>query len=154
MVGLGRVVISRRERIVMLEPLGKGLLATTLRYSYEIRKETEYFEDLPSIKLPDEMTKLAEHILDSKAGHFDPGEFKDRYEEAVVEMLRRKQAGMPQKAELDRPQPKNVINLMDALKRSIAADGATAEKKPPAASRREREKKPARKPGKGTRKAG
>jgi DNA end-binding protein Ku len=99
MVGLGRVVVSRRERIVMLEPLDKGLLGTTLRYAYEIRKETEYFEDIPSIKLPDEMTKLAEHILDSKAGHFDPGEFKDRYEEAVVEMLRRKQAGLPQKSE-------------------------------------------------------
>src|ERR1700730_11791715 len=99
------------------------------------------------------MTKLAQHILDSKAGHFDPGEFKDRYEEAVVELLRRKQAGMPQRQEPDRPQPRNVINLMDALKRSIAAE-TLPEKKPAAPSRRQPAKKPAARPGKGRRKAG
>ncbi len=65
MVGLGRVVISRRERIVMLEPREKGLVATTLHYSYEIRNATEYFDDIPDMKLPGEMIGLAEHILET-----------------------------------------------------------------------------------------
>jgi DNA end-binding protein Ku len=154
MVGLGRVVISRRERIVMLEPRDKGLIATTLRCAYEIRKESEYFDDIPAVKLPDETTKLAEHILDTKPGHFDPAEFEDGYETAVVEMLRKKQAGIPQKHEPDRPAAKNVINLMDALKRSLASNGGGTEKKPTAASRTQRDKKRARKPGKGMNKPG
>jgi DNA end-binding protein Ku len=95
MVGLGRAVISRRERIVMLEPFDKGMMATTLRYAYEVRDAAEYFDDIPSIKLPGEMVELAEHILDTKAGHFNATEFEDRYETAVVEMLKRKQAGLP-----------------------------------------------------------
>jgi DNA end-binding protein Ku len=85
MVGLGKVVISRRERIVMLEPFDKGLVATTLRYAYEVREAKPYFEDIPEMKLPDEMVKLAEHILETKAGHFNPAEFEDRYETAVIE---------------------------------------------------------------------
>jgi len=122
MVGLGRVVIARRERLVMLEPLDRGLMATTLRYAYEVRDQAAYFEEIPPIELPAEMTKLAEHILDSKAGSFDPTAFEDRYETAMVELLRRKQAGMPQAAQPEDAKPRNVINLMDALKRSIAQD--------------------------------
>jgi DNA end-binding protein Ku len=119
MVGIGKVVISRRERIVMLEPFDKGLMATTLRYGYEIRDAKPYFEDLPEMKLPDEMVELAEHILDTKAGHFDPAEFEDRYENAVVEMLKQKQAGMSVRKEAPVAAPSTVVNLMDALRRSI-----------------------------------
>ncbi len=74
-------------------------MATTLHYAYEIRNAAEYFDDIPPVKLPDEMVGLAEHILDTKAGHFDPAEFEDRYETAVVEMLKQKQAGMPPRKE-------------------------------------------------------
>ncbi len=105
MVGLGKVVISRRERIVMLKPFDKGLMATTLRYA--------------SLKLPDEMVELAEHILEPKTGHFDPTEFEDRYETAVVEMLKQKQAGLPPTKEAPTAPPTTVVNLMDALRRSI-----------------------------------
>jgi DNA end-binding protein Ku len=134
MVGLGKVVISRRERIVMLEPFEQGLMATTLRYGYEIRDAKPYFEDIPPLKLPDEMVELAEHILDTKTGHFDPAEFEDRYENAVVEMLKQKQAGMPVKKEAPVAAPSTVINLMDALRRSVQKErpvekkGKTAEK--------------------------
>src|ERR1700737_619437 len=128
MVGLGRVVISRRERIVMLEPSDQGLMATTLRYGYEIRDAKPYFEDLPSLKLPDEMVKLAEHILETKAGHFDPAEFEDRYENAVVEMLKQKQAGMPVRKEAAVPPPSTVVNLMDALRGSIEGESPAAKK--------------------------
>src|ERR1700730_18671233 len=129
MVGLGKVVISRRERIVMLEPFDQGLMATTLRYGYEIRDANPYFEDLPEMKLPDEMVKLAEHILDTKSGHFDPAEFEDRYENAIVEMLRQKQAGMPVRKDAAVPAPSTVVNLMDALRRSIEGERPSAAKK-------------------------
>ena len=73
MVGIGRVVIARRERVVMLESFGKGILGTTLRYPYEVREAENYFEDVPDIKLPDEMKQLASHILETKRADFDPG---------------------------------------------------------------------------------
>jgi DNA end-binding protein Ku len=92
MVALGRVVLSRREHVVMLEAFDKGLLATTLRYPYEVREATAYFEDVPDLKLPKEMKDLAAHIVDSKATKFDPTSFQDHYETALVEMLRAKQA--------------------------------------------------------------
>jgi DNA end-binding protein Ku len=128
MVGLGKVVISRRERIVMLEPLDKGMVATTLRYAYEVRDAKSYFEDIPLIKLPEEMVKLAEHILETKAGHFEPSEFEDRYENAVVEMLKQKQAGLPPRKEAPITTPATVVNLMDALRRSIEQERPRARK--------------------------
>jgi len=154
MVGLGRVVISRRERIAMLEPFDKGLMATTLHYAYEIRNAAEYFEDIPSIKLPGEMVELAEHILETKAGHFDATEFEDRYENAVVEMLKRKQAGLPPAEQPEAAAPTNVVNLMDALRRSVDAEkpGRAAPSK--AAKQKKPAKEPERRPAKGARKAG
>src|SRR5205807_6040207 len=113
---------SRRERIVMLEPFDKGLMATTLHYAYEIRSAAEYFDDIPDMKLPGEMVDLAEHILETKAGHFDASEFEDRYETAVVEMLKRKQAGQPPAEQPATAAPTNVVNLMDALRRSVEAE--------------------------------
>jgi DNA end-binding protein Ku len=136
MVGLGRVVLSRRERVVMLEAFDKGLLATSLRYAYEVREAGVYFEDIPDLKLPKEMSELAGHIIDTKASHFDPKKFEDHYENALVELLRQKQAGRviePIKEEAAPPQ--RVINLMDALRASI---GTEAEKKPPAPSAKAR----------------
>jgi DNA end-binding protein Ku len=105
------------------------------------------------MKLPGEMVQLAEHILDTKAGHFDPAEFEDRYETAVVEMLKRKQAGLPPEQQPEAAAPTNVINLMDALRRSVeaerpsAARGKAAERKKPA-------KETERRPAKGARRAG
>jgi len=123
MVALGRVVMSKRERVIALEPHGKGLLGTTLRYPYEVRKAEEYFEEIPDIKVPGEMLKLAEHILETKSGDFDPSQFKDRYEEALVELLRKKQAHIPVKKGKEEFAAPNVINLMDALRRSVQAEG-------------------------------
>jgi Ku protein len=130
MVGLARVVLTRREHVVQLEPFDKGLLATTLRYPYEIRDQKDYFEDIPELKLPDEMMKLAAHIVDTKAGHFEPKAFEDHYEKALVELLKSKQAGIPVEAIGEETAAPRVINLMDALKASIDASA----KKPAAAS--------------------
>ena len=135
MVALARVVISRREHVIMLEAFDKGLLGVTLRYAYEVRDQGAYFEDVPDLKLPAEMKQLAAHIVDSKAGHFDPAKFEDHYEVAVVELLRAKQAGRAIAPSKDEPAPQRVINLMDALRASI---GAETQKKPAAASTRSR----------------
>jgi len=126
MVALGRVVLSKRERVIMLEPRDKGLIGTTLRYPYEVRDANEYFDDIPEVKVEPDMLKLAEHILESKAADFDPSQFVDHYEEAVVEMLKTKQAGLAVSREQAAPRTHNVVNLMDALRRSIAQDQAAS----------------------------
>jgi DNA end-binding protein Ku len=126
MAALGRVVLAKRERVIMIEPWDKGLMGTTLRYPYEIRDAREYFDDIPSVQLEPDMLKLAENILQSKATDFDPSQFVDHYEEAVVDMLKKKQAGMPVSREHVVPQPQNVVNLMDALRRSIAQEKAAS----------------------------
>ena len=101
-------------------------MATTLRYPYEIRDAKEYFDDIPEVKVEPDMLKLAQHILQSKATDFDPSQFVDHYEEAVVAMLKKKQAGMPVSREHAAPRPQNVVNLMDALRRSIAQEKAAS----------------------------
>jgi DNA end-binding protein Ku len=129
-VGLARVVLTRREHVAMLEPFDKGLLATTLRYQYEVRDHAEYFSDIPDLKLPDEMRKLAAHIVETKAGHFEPKKFEDHYEKALTELLKNKQAGRPIETVGGETAAPRVINLMDALRASIDASA----KKPAAAS--------------------
>ena len=126
MAALGRVVLAKRERVIMLEPWDKGLMGTTLRYPYEIRDVKEYFDDIPNVKVEPDMLKLAAHILQSKVAEFEPSQFVDHYEEAVVEMLKKKQAGLPVSRDHAALQPRNVVNLMDALRRSIAQDKATS----------------------------
>src|SRR6266700_5493006 len=122
LVGLARVVLTSREHVVMLEPFDKGLLATTLRYAYEIRDAADYFEDIPDLKLPAEMKKLAAHIVETKAAHFEPKTFEDHYEKALVELLKNKQAGKPIQTVGEEASTPRVINLMDALRASINAN--------------------------------
>jgi DNA end-binding protein Ku len=126
MVALGRVVVSKRERVIMLQPWDKGIMATTLRYPYEVRDAKDYFDEIPDIKVAPDMLKLAEHILESKAGDFEPSKFADHYEEAVVEMLKQKQAGVTLPKERSVRPPQNVVNLMDALRRSLVKEGKGA----------------------------
>lgn len=127
MVALGRVVLAKRERIVMIQPQGKGLMATTLRYAYEVRDASSYFDELPDISVPKDMLQLAEHILASKAGDFEPATFADRYEEAVVAMLRTKQSGRAVSTAEPRFKDEKVFDLMEALRRSLAGAPKPAE---------------------------
>jgi DNA end-binding protein Ku len=150
MVALGKIVFTSREHIISLEPRGKGLLGMTLRYPYEVRAEKDYFDDIADEKIPKDMLDLARHIVDTKAGHFEPEKFEDQYESALKELIRKKQSGKPVEPP-ERREPARVINLMDALKRSVEA-----EKRPPArqtASRHADAKKPKR-AGSRQRKAG
>ena len=122
MVALGCVVIAKRERVIMLQPWEKGLLGTTLRYPYEVRDFKDYFYDIPDVKIAPDMLKLAEHILQSKETTFDPSQFVDRYEQAVLQLLEKKQQGAPAPKARPFVAPTNVINLMDTLRRSIAEE--------------------------------
>jgi DNA end-binding protein Ku len=128
MVGVGKVVISKRERPIILEPFGKGLRGMTLRYPYEVRKEDEYFADIPDVKISKEMLELAEHIVETKAGEFDPEEFEDTYESAVVEMLKQKQAGKPISKSAPKAAPAQTGNVIDMLKRSIELETKSGKK--------------------------
>ena len=131
MVALGKVVFTSREHIIALEPRGKGLLAITLRYPYEVRKEDEYFDDIPDEKIPKDMLELASHIVETKSGHFEPDKFEDQYEDALKELLKKKQAG--EKIEVTKERaPAKVINLMDALRRSVEAERGSGERRKPA----------------------
>jgi DNA end-binding protein Ku len=122
LAGIARVVLYRRERILMLQPRGDGIVGTLLRYKNEVREEDKYFDDIPNVKVSKDMLELAEHILDSKKAKFDPSKFEDRYEDALKKLISAKKAGR-KLPELPAEQPSNVINLMDALRRSVQGGG-------------------------------
>jgi DNA end-binding protein Ku len=142
---LGHVVLSSRERPIAIHPLGVGLQGMTLRYPYEVRSEAEYFADVPSLALPKDMLQLASHIVDTMQAEFDPALLNDRERAALVGMLKEKQRALPQQVERKAatPSAKNVVNLMDALKRSVAA-AATEPSSRRAKSPLPRRRKPAR----------
>jgi Ku protein len=143
-VALARIVLTNREHVIAIEPLGKGLLGTTLRYPYELRDEDEYFGDIKSPKISKDMIELAGHILKTKAAHFDPSKFKDDYENALKALVRRKASGKPIKAAEREAKPDNVVSLMDALKQSLKGKGSTRRAARPAA-RRSAHRRPAKK---------
>jgi DNA end-binding protein Ku len=129
LVGLARVVVYRREHLLLLAPRGKGMMATALRYKTEVRDQKNYFGDIDDIKVPSDMLKLATQILDSKKGHFDSGKFEDRYEGALMQLIKAKRAGKEPPV-LAEEQPSNVVNLMDALRRSVRADTGRRKRAP------------------------
>jgi DNA end-binding protein Ku len=147
LAGLARVVVYRRERLLLLRPRGKGLLATTLRYKNEVRDEDDYFSDIPSTKVPADMLKLATHILETKMGKFDPARFEDRYENALIALIKAKHAGK-KPPEPSEAKPSNVINLMDALRRSAKAERRTpARRKSVSRAKRQSGRRKVRKAG-------
>jgi len=132
MVAIGKVVFTSREHIIALEARDKGLLGVTLRYPYEVRKEADYFDDIEDEKLPKDMLDLAKHIVDSKKAEWNPERFEDQYEDALKELLKKKQSGQKIETPRDR-EPSKVVNLMDALRRSVETERAGGERRKPAA---------------------
>jgi DNA end-binding protein Ku len=138
MVAIGRVVLTSREHIIALEPLEKGLMGTLLRYPYEVRDEKEYFDEIQDVKVTKDMLDLAKHIVTQRASNFEPEKFEDHYEAALTELINAKRNG---KTIGPRPRPKgdNVVDLMDALKKSIAGETSAKGKKPRKASAGQKE---------------
>jgi len=138
-VAIGRVVLTNREHIIALEPMDKGLVGTLLRYPYEVRSEQEYFDEIQDVKVTKDMLDLARHIVNQKAGTFDPAKFEDHYESALVELINQKRAGKLIRPK-ERPKGENVVDLMEALRQSVGREKATGTANAP--------KKPAKKPRK------
>jgi len=138
MVAIGTVVLTSREHIVAIEPLGKGLMGTLLRYPYEVRDEHEYFDEIQDVKVTKDMLDLAKHIVNQKAGDFEPEKFEDHYEEALTELINQKRAGKTI-AHKPRPSGANVVDLMEALKQSISAETTPKPKKQRKASSDQKE---------------
>jgi DNA end-binding protein Ku len=132
-VAIGRIVLTSREHIIALEPMDKGLVGTLLRYPYEVRAADEYFDEIQDVKITRDMLDLAKHIVNQKSGRFEPEKFEDQYEAALVELINEKRAGRPIRPK-ERPRGANVVDLMEALRRSVgggAAAGAEEPKKTP-----------------------
>ncbi|MBV9530626.1 MAG: Ku protein [Bradyrhizobium sp.] len=125
-VAIGRVVLTNREHIIALQPLGKGLMGTLLRYPYEVRDEQNYFDDIEDVKVTKDMLELARHIVEKKTAPFEPENFEDHYEAALVDLIDKKRAGGRVPAKTAAKTSGNVINLMDALRRSLASEPESA----------------------------
>src|ERR1700755_757501 len=136
-VAIGRVVLPNREHITALEPLDKGLMGTLLRYPYEVRDPKEYFDDIDDVKVTKDMLDLARHIVEQKAGNFEPDKFEDQYETALVDLINQKRAGKPITPK-ERPRGENVVDLMDALRKSVG--GAARETSTPKKSAKKSKK--------------
>ena len=121
-VAIGRVVLTNREHIIALEPLDNGLMGTLLRYPYEVRNEKEYFDDIQDVKITKDMLDLAKHIVEQKSAPFEPDQFEDRYEQALIDLINQKRNGLGATVKASPKREGNVINLMDALKRSLAGE--------------------------------
>jgi non-homologous end joining protein Ku len=113
--------------VIALEPYDKGLLGTTLRYPYEVRKAQDYFCDLPDLSIAPAMLTLAEDILDSKAADFDPSAFRDRYEEALLAHLKAKQAGTMRERKQTFAPPHRVVSLICRRRREISLTQACSD---------------------------
>jgi len=129
MMAIGKVVFTNREHIIAIEAREKGMMGVTLRYPYEVRQPEEYFDDIEDEKIPKDMLDLAIHIVETKKGKFEPKKFQDEYEDALKDLIRKKQKG----EKIERPKEpahSNVINLMDALRQSVKSDKGGERRKP------------------------
>jgi len=127
-LALGRVVMHTRERLLAIEPRDNGLLAYTLRAHDEVKSADEAFEDIPAHKADAKMVSIAEKIIDQLEGEFDPATFTDRYEDALKALIKSKQKGGGGKVKVEEPEDTNVVDLMEALRRSLGQKGKPAAK--------------------------
>jgi DNA end-binding protein Ku len=141
-IALGRVVMHTRERLLAIEPRDNGLLAYSLRSYGEVRNPAEAFDDIADVKTDPAMVEIAEKIIAQQSGPFEPSAFKDRYEEALRALIAEKERGAGRTVTVEEPEDTKVIDLMQALRRSL---GQTAAERRPPAPRREPARKPAAK---------
>jgi DNA end-binding protein Ku len=142
-IALGRVVMHTRERLLALEPRDKGIVAYTLRTRDELRKPQEFFDGIKDVKADKAMIEIATRIIEQQEGDFEPEEFRDRYEDALKDLIARKQKGQ-KPVEAHEPEDTNVIDLMEALRASLGRSGSSDRRKP-AAKKAPAKKAPAKK---------
>jgi DNA end-binding protein Ku len=138
-IALGRVVMHTRERLLAIEPRDNGLIAYSLRTYDEVRDPKEAFEDIPSQKADPKMVEIAAKIIEQQEGPFEPKEFNDRYEDALRALIKQKEKGAGRKVTVEEPQGGEVIDLMEALRKSLGSKGKAAAHKaahPPAKAKR------------------
>lgn len=145
-VALGQIVVRGQGSIVAIKPFGKGLLMETLRYADEVKKPETAFDDIPQKKVDADLVELAEELISKKSGTFEPEKFKDTYTVALRELIKAKQEKRAPREIEEAPAASNVINLMDALKRSVgkAGGGSAAPAKPAAKTARKTRAKAAK----------
>ena len=132
-VALARVVLTNREHVIALEARDKGLMGMLLRYPYEVRDASEYFNDIQDVKITKDMLDIPKHNVEQKSGHFNPVKFEDHYEAALQELLEKKQKGLPiTKTQIGAPS--NVVDLMGALRASLKTRGKSEPTTKPARS--------------------
>jgi DNA end-binding protein Ku len=127
-IALGRLVMHTRERLMAVEPRGKGLLAYSLRMANEVVNPAVMFDDIPHVKVDSRMIDIAQRIIEQQEGPFEPQSFKDRYEEALRELIRRKERGERPVTAEPAPPASNVVSLMDALQKSLKKSGGSSAK--------------------------
>lgn len=135
-VGLGQIVVRGQGAIVAVRPMGKGLALQMLHYTDEMQKPEKFFEDVPSIKPDSELISLASELIEKKTKKFDPATFHDKYTDALKELIEAKQEKRAPRQIEEAELPSNVINLMDALKRSVGRKGEEKSEKPAKRSKR------------------
>jgi Ku protein len=144
-VGIGRLVLSRREHPVMIQPRGKGIMLSTLHDPDEVRLPEEIFDDIKDVKVDKQNLAMAETLIERMEGEFDLTMFEDRYQAALKDLVEAKMKGKKVTAAPEVEKPSNVVNLFEALKASVAAEGGKAPAKKPAAKAAKAAKKPAHK---------
>ena len=145
-IAIGQLVLRNRERQIALEVRGKGLVTYTLRPHEEVRDAADYFDDIPTVKADKDMVDIATRIIGQKEAEFDPTQFRDRYDEALKEMIKAKQKGGKGLVEAPEPDDTNVVDLMAALRASLKGPAGGGGKKAPAkkpAAKKTAAKKPA-----------
>jgi DNA end-binding protein Ku len=142
-IALGRVVMHTRERLLAIEPRDNGLIAYSLRSHDEVRDPASLFDEIPDTKPDAQMVAIAEKIIEQQEGPFDPSEFKDRYEDALRDLIKSKEKGAGRKVKVEEPDNTNVIDLMEALRKSLGERAGSAKPARKPAARKPAPKKPA-----------
>ncbi len=140
-IALGRVVMHQRERLLALEPYERGMIAWSLRAHAEVRQPDELFDAIPDLKPDPKMVEIASKIIEQQEGPFEPTAFVDRYEEALRKLVREKEKGAGRTVKTEEPQDTNVVDLMEALRRSLGKAGKPAARKAAPAGKPARRKK-------------
>jgi DNA end-binding protein Ku len=125
-IGVGQLILRGQGNIVALKPCGRGLMLEILRHANEVKSADKFFEDVPEMKVDKEALELAIELIERKSGAFEPEKFKDEYNDAVWELINAKLEHRAPAIVTGDPGTAKIINIMDALKKSVKQQGKAA----------------------------